>query len=160
MTMFRVSLALLVALSVPACSRPDAAADQSAAGNSVSLRKLTESEYAVVPQTRNFPLKGQKADTPSDTKSEYYILRTRTAVTGNVIAMLREERDGRVAYARTETDCRHRLVHVLGVGSTRADAEVATANDGPLRSISGLPLREELARSICARSGVPLAPAA
>ncbi len=149
--------AIVVAGTLAACSGAPEGVEQ--ATENVSLRNLTETEVAVVPRHRDFPLKGHKVATPSDTRSQYYLLRTRTAVTGNVIAILREERGDRVAYARTETDCGHRLMHVLGVGSTRADAEVAIVHDGPLRSIEGLPLRQELARTICETSGLKLSPA-
>ena len=84
----------------------------------------------------------------------------RTALTQcPIVAILREERGGRVAYARAEVDCGRRLFHVLGVGASRASAEVAIAHDGPLRPMAGLPLREELGGYICRRTGTPLAPA-
>lgn len=145
-----------MAATLTACSSSSADGGQSAAGRSVTLRTLTQSDYAVVPRSRDFALKGQKVATPSDPHSNHYVLRVRTAVTGNVVAMLREERGARVAYSRTETDCRTGRMHILGVGSTRREAEVASIDDGPLRPMTGLPLRRELARAICERAGTPL----
>ncbi|MEG8056133.1 hypothetical protein QP150_04545 [Sphingomonas sp. 22L2VL55-3] len=84
-------------------------------------------------------------------------MRERKAASGTIIAILRQEHDGKVAYARTETDCGKRLFHVLGVGPNRALVETNVAHDGPLRPIKGLPLREELATYVCNASGTPLA---
>lgn len=154
--MRQLSIALLMAATLSACSSSSADSGQAAAGPPVTLRTLADSGYATVPQSRDFALKGQKVATPSDPRSDHYVLRVRTAVTGNVIAMLREERGARVAYARTETDCSTGRMHILGVGSTRGEAEVAHVEDGPLRPMKGLPLRQELARAICERSGTPL----
>ncbi|MBJ6121250.1 hypothetical protein [Sphingomonas mollis] len=146
------------ALMVAACS--GGATDEGAAENhSVSLRNLTESEVATEAGEREFRLKGTLIPTPSDTRSKHFLLRERRAIGGNTIAMLREERGNRIAYARTEVDCAKRLFHVLAVGPSRVSVEVGNSAEGPLRPIAGLPLREELATYICQRSGTPLAPA-
>lgn len=129
------------------------------ANNELTLRNLTESNLAVPAGERDFRLKGTVIPTPSDTRSTYYLLRERRAIGGNIIAILREERGDRIVYARAEVDCVQRRFHILGVGSSRATAEVARTPDGPLRSMEGLPLRQDLGVFICARSGTPLAPA-
>lgn len=149
-------LIVVLAATLAACSSANGSNSQAGADPNMTLRKLVETEHAAVPRSRDFPLKGDRVATPSDALSDYYLLRARTAVTGKVIAILRQERGNRVAYARTETDCRNRRMHILGVGPTRADAEVAIVHDGPLRSIEGLPLRVELATAICESTGTPL----
>ncbi|MDP1026130.1 hypothetical protein Q5H91_02810 [Sphingomonas sp. KR1UV-12] len=151
--------ALAGALAASACSGGAPGSDTADEGNRVSLRNLTESEVASSAADREFRLKGTLVPTPSDTRSRHFLLRERRTITGNIVAILREERGDKVAYARTEVDCARRLFHVLGVGPSRASAEVATTYDGPLRPITGLPLREELASFICERSGTPLAKA-
>ena len=153
------SLAVIGALALAACSGAPGNQSEQFDGNGVSLRNLAETDVARPADSRTFELKGSLVPTPSDTRSIYFLLRQRTNVGGTIIAIVREERGQRVAYARTEIDCGRRLFHVLGVGSTRADAEVAIAYDGPLRPIVGLPLRQELAGYICAQAGTPLAPA-
>ena len=124
--------------------------------NGVSLRNLAETDVAV-PKPEQLTVKGRLIPTPSDPTSRHFLLRERKAVGGTIIAILRQEHDGKVAYARTETDCGKRLFHVLGVGPNRALVETNVAHDGPLRPIKGLPLREELATYVCAASGTPLA---
>jgi hypothetical protein len=138
---------------VAACSGAPGGND-SAAGN-VSLRNLAASEVAVEPRSAD-RLEGTLVPTPSDPQSKHYLLRERRAIGGTIVAILREERGGRVAYARAEVDCGRRLFHVLGVGPSRASAEVAIVHDGPLRPMKGLPLREELGGFICQRAGTPL----
>lgn len=128
------------------------------ASNSVSLRNLTDQVSA--PAQKGYVLQGDLIPTPSDTRSKYYLLRTRQPLLhGSRIALLRQEAGSRVAYARVEVDCSRRLFHVLGVGNRRSFAETSIAYDGPLRSIEGLPLRQELARFVCASAGTPLAAA-
>ena len=124
--------------------------------NGVSLRNLAETEVAV-PKPKQLTVKGRLIPTPSDPTSRHFLLRERKAVGGTIIAILRQEHEGKVAYARTETDCANRLFHVLGVGPNRALVETNIAHDGPLRPIKGLPLREELATYVCEASGTPLA---
>ena len=124
--------------------------------NGVSLRNLAETEVAV-PKPEQLTVKGRLIPTPSDPTSRHFLLRERKAASGTIIAILRQEHDGKVAYARTETDCGKRLFHVLGVGPNRALVETNVAHDGPLRPIKSLPLREELATYVCNASGTPLA---
>jgi hypothetical protein len=129
-------------------------------GNGVSLRNLADTPVAIDKDEQPRRLvQGTLVPTPSDTKSRHYLLRERKALNGTIIAVLREERGEKVAYSRVEVDCQRRLFHVLGVGSSRAKVEVTRAYDGPLRSIEGLPLRQELAAFVCERSKTPLAPA-
>ncbi len=156
----RLTMAALAATAMLAgCANGEEPANETVDGNGVSLRNLTASEVAVPAGDREFRLKGTLIPTPSDTQSQHYLLRERRAIGGNVIAILREERGDRIAYARTEVDCGRRLFHVLGVGPSRATAEVAIVYDGPLRPMRGLPLREELGSFICERAGTPLAKA-
>ena len=159
-----LALAVAGAMGVSACSgsqpanetAANAAMGGDAAGNDmISLRNLAETNIAA-PAPATFTVKGDLIPTPSDTASRYFLLRERRAIGGNIIAILRQEHAGRVAYARTEIDCGKRLFHVLGVASKRALAETNIAYDGPLRPIAGLPLREELARFFCNASGTPL----
>ena len=154
-----IAAALAAGMLVTACSGGSEPADAPNEGNGVSLRNLADTEVAVPAGDRNFRLQGTLIPTPSDLQSRHFLLRERRAVGGNVIAILREERGDRIAYARTEVDCARRLFHVLGVGPSRATAEVATVYDGPLRPMAGLPLREELGSFICERAGTPLAKA-
>ncbi len=149
--------ALTAALMMGACSGGTEPGNVAGEGNGVSLRNLAATEVAAPAGDRNFRLQGTLIPTPSDLQSRHFLLRERRAVGGNIIAILREERGDRVAYARTEVDCARRLFHVLGVGPSRATAEVATVYDGPLRPMAGLPLREELGAFICERAGTPLA---
>ncbi len=150
---------IAVVLLATACSGGTEPAVNTAEGNGVSLRNLVETEVAAPVRDRNFRLQGTLIPTPSDLQSRHFLLRERRTVGGTVIAILREERGDRIAYARTEVDCQRRLFHVLGVGPSRATAEVATVYDGPLRPMAGLPLREELGGFICERAGTPLAKA-
>ncbi|TCP92524.1 hypothetical protein C8J42_102292 [Sphingomonas sp. PP-CE-1A-559] len=154
-----LALALAGATLLAACSGEQPATTTSNGAmvdNGVSLRNLGETEVAV-PKPEQLTVKGRLIPTPSDPTSRHFLLRERKAVGGTIIAILRQEHDGKVAYARTETDCGKRLFHVLGVGPNRALVETNVAHDGPLRPIKGLPLREELATYVCAASGTPLA---
>lgn len=158
--MVRGTAALIAAATLAACSPGAGGGDDmvDAEGNGVSLRNLIDGPAARQAGDRAFRVQGTLVPTPSDTRSRYFLLRERRAVTGNIIAILREERGDRIAYARTEVDCAGRLFHVLGVGPSRAAVETARSPDGPLRPVAGLPLRQDLARFICERSGTPLAP--
>lgn len=149
-------MAAVPLMALAACGTPREDAGNAMEGGGVSLRNLGETDVAGPPPAR-MTVQGRPIATPSDTRSRYFLLRDRKAVGGTVIAILRQERAGRVAYARTETDCGRRLFHVLGVAPSRALVETEVAYDGPLRSIEGLPLRQELAAAICRSAGTPLA---
>ena len=153
-----LALALAGATLLAACSgeQPATTSTDAMVDNGVSLRNLAETEVAV-PKPEQLTVKGRLIPTPSDPTSRHFLLRERKAVGGTIIAILRQEHEGKVAYARTETDCANRLFHVLGVGPNRALVETNVAHDGPLRPIKGLPLREELATYVCDASGTPLA---
>ncbi len=153
-----LALALAGATLLAACSgeQPATTNSDTMTENGVSLRNLAETDVAV-PKPEQLTVKGRLIPTPSDPTSRHFLLRERKAVGGTIIAILRQEHDGKVAYARTETDCANRLFHVLGVGPNRALVETNVAHDGPLRPIKGLPLREELATYVCNASGTPLA---
>ncbi|MDD1450778.1 hypothetical protein NHF48_007135 [Sphingomonas sp. H160509] len=154
-----LALAVAGATLLAACSGEQPATTMSndaMVDNGVSLRNLAETEVAV-PKPEQLTVKGRLIPTPSDPTSRHFLLRERKAASGTIIAILRQEHDGKVAYARTETDCGKRLFHVLGVGPNRALVETNVAHDGPLRPIKGLPLREELATYVCNASGTPLA---
>ena len=153
-----LALALAGATLLAACSgeQPASTNTDMMTENGVSLRNLAETDVAV-PKPAQLTVKGRLIPTPSDPTSRHFLLRERKAVGGTIIAILRQEHDGKIAYARTETDCANRLFHVLGVGPNRALVETNVAHDGPLRPIKGLPLREELATYVCAASGTPLA---
>ena len=154
-----LALAVAGATLLAACSGEQPAtttSNDAMVDNGVSLRNLAETEVAV-PKPEQLTVKGRLIPTPSDPTSRHFLLRERKAVGGTIIAILRQEHDGKVAYARTETDCGNRLFHVLGVGPNRALVETNVAHDGPLRPIKGLPLREELATYVCNASGTPLA---
>ncbi|TKD50854.1 hypothetical protein [Sphingomonas baiyangensis] len=146
---------LVAALSMAACS---AAPPPDEPGN-VSLRNLVETDKAAEARA-GYRLQGDLMPTPSDTQSRYYLLRNRTTPLGTVVAIIRQERGDRIAYARAELDCEDRLFHVLGVGSTRGEAEADIAYDGPLRPTTGLPLREEMGRFVCQAAGKPFGNAA
>ena len=152
-----LALALAGATLLAACSGQQSVTTNTdtLADNGVSLRNLADTDVAV-PKPEQLTVRGRLIPTPSDPTSRHFLLRERKAVGGTIIAILRQEHDGRIAYARTETDCANRLFHVLGVGPNRALVETNIAHDGPLRSIDGLPLREELARFVCATAGTPL----
>ncbi|WP_380778870.1 hypothetical protein [Sphingomonas sp. R86520] len=156
MNLKTLALAVAGASLLAACSGEQPANTDTMADNGVSLRNLSSTEVAV-PKPDQLTVKGRLIPTPSDPTSKHFLLRERQAVGGTIIAILRQEHDGKVAYARTEVDCGKRLFHVLGVGSNRALVETNIAHDGPLRSIEGLPLREELASYVCNASGTPLA---
>ena len=154
-----LALALAGATMLAACSGEEPAttvSNDAMVDNGVSLRNLAETEVAV-PKPEQLTVKGRLIPTPSDPTSRHFLLRERKAASGTIIAILRQEHEGKVAYARTETDCGKRLFHVLGVGPNRALVETNVAHDGPLRPIKGLPLREELATYVCEASGTPLA---
>jgi hypothetical protein len=154
-----LALAVAGATLLAACSGEQPAtttSNDAMVDNGVSLRNLAETEVAV-PKPEQLTVKGRLIPTPSDPTSRHFLLRERKAASGTIIAILRQEHDGKVAYARTETDCGKRLFHVLGVGPNRALVETNVAHDGPLRPIKGLPLREELATYVCNASGTPLA---
>ncbi|RZM25639.1 MAG: hypothetical protein EOP67_44525, partial [Sphingomonas sp.] len=154
-----LALALAGATMLAACSGEQPAttvSNDAMVDNGVSLRNLAETEVAV-PKPEQLTVKGRLIPTPSDPTSRHFLLRERKAASGTIIAILRQEHEGKVAYARTETDCGKRLFHVLGVGPNRALVETNVAHDGPLRPIKGLPLREELATYVCEASGTPLA---
>jgi hypothetical protein len=153
-----LALALVGATLLAACSgeQPATTNTDMMTENGVSLRNLAETDVAV-PKPDQMTVKGRLIPTPSDPTSRHFLLRERKAVGGTIIAILRQEHAGKVAYARTETDCANRLFHVLGVGPNRALVETNIAHDGPLRPIKGLPLREELATYVCEASGTPLA---
>lgn len=125
------------------------------ASGEVNLRNLAATDTSR-PRPAGFQVQGDLIPTPSDTQSRYYLLRERATLNGPIVAIIRQERGDRVAYSRSETDCARRLFHVVGTGTTRGQVETDIAYDGPLRSIDGLPLREELARFICDRSKRPL----
>jgi hypothetical protein len=129
---------------------------QTAEGENITLRNLVDSDVAGDPRP-GYVLEGELVPTPSDRQSRYYLLRSRQTPTGTRIAILRQEKGERIAYSRNEIDCGRRLFHVLGVGDTRGGAEADIVYDGPLRSVAGLPLREELADYICEKAGTPLA---
>jgi hypothetical protein len=147
-------LTILACVLVGACSGGERTDD--AGGNaSVTLRNLANTDVAAAGPVRE-TMEGDLVPTPSDPGSRYYVLRQRRAASGNIVAILRQERGERTAYARTEVDCAGKLFHVLGVGRSRAGVEVDMTTDGPLRPIAGLPLRQELARYVCQRGGTPL----
>lgn len=151
------TLALAVASATLACAcSPAPTTDNAVTTNeTVSLRNLAETEVAR-PAPATLRIRGRLIPTPSDTQSRYYLLRERKALTDTHIAIIRQERGNRVAYARAEVDCEKRLFHVLGTGPNRALVETNIVHDGPLRPIKGLPLREELARYVCETAGTPL----
>lgn len=141
--------ATLLALS--ACSgnvAEDAAANAEAA--TVNLRELAATNISN-PAPPELKIPGVLIPTPSDTRSKYFLLRQRPTVIGQTIAIIRQELNGRVAYARLELNCERRLMHVVGVADTRARVETNVAYDGPLRPVVGLPLRGEMLDFICGR---------
>lgn len=142
----------LMPLTLAACGTGDATSQDNGV---VVLRNLADTEVAR-PRPERLKIVGEAIPTPSDPQSTYFLLRHQTTLAGTTIAILRQEKAGRVAYARTEMDCERRLFHVVGVAATRGRVESDVAHDGPLRSVSGLPLRQELASFICAKAGTPL----
>lgn len=147
-----VPFVILAAATLTACSGGNAS---EMGDEHVVLRDLVETDVAG-PTPEHLRIQGELVPTPSDQLSRYYMLRQRHTLNGTSIAILRQERGQRVAYARTEVDCGRRLFHVVGVAATRGRVESDVAHDGPLRSISGLPLRQELATFICEKGGTPL----
>ncbi|KQM63614.1 hypothetical protein ASE75_10835 [Sphingomonas sp. Leaf17] len=138
------------ALSLSACGGSaieEAANNQQAA---VVLRDLAASNISS-PAPPELKIPGVEMTTPSDTRSKYFLLRQRPTVIGQTIAIIRQELNGRVAYARLELNCEQRLLHVVGVADTRARVETNVAYDGPLRPVEGLPLRGEMLDFICKR---------
>ncbi|WP_156460574.1 hypothetical protein [Sphingomonas sp. Leaf407] len=119
--------------------------------NGVSLRNLVDTPIAGDGAER-YKLEGVAIPTPSDPRSRYELLRQRRTAAGTTIAILRQQRGSKVAYARTELDCEQGLFHIVGVADTRAHVETYTAHDGPLRPTEGMPLRQELSRFICERA--------
>jgi hypothetical protein len=155
MTNGRMLLSIIISICATACSNSSNGQD-GGTENKVVLRDLA-TRTSSLPSTAD-ELRGDLISTPSDTRSRYYLLRSRKPLLRDShVALIRQELNSRVAYARIEVDCSKRLLHVLGVGNRRAFAETAIAYDGPLRSIEGLPLREELATFICKTAGTPLA---
>ncbi len=139
-----------VALTLGACSgnaTEEAANNQEAA---IVLRDLAASNVSS-PAPPELKIPGVEMTTPSDTRSKYFLLRQRPTVIGQTIAIIRQELNGRVAYARLELNCEQRLLHVVGVADTRARVETSVAYDGPLRPVEGLPLRGEMLDFICKR---------
>jgi hypothetical protein len=147
------TLALAIAGAALACACSPAPTTDN--GETVSLRNLADTDTAR-PARDSYKIEGRLIPTPSDPASRYYLLRERKALTDTHIAIIRQARGNRIAYARAELDCDKRLFHVLGVGPNRALVETNIAHDGPLRSIEGLPLREELAKFVCEVAGTPL----
>ncbi|MBM6578017.1 hypothetical protein KCP91_16660 [Microvirga sp. SRT01] len=142
-------------LFLAACSSGDTFGNDTDATPRVTLRNLTAATSA---PARGDDI-GTLIPTPSDTQSRYFLLwQRKPLMAGKLVAVIRQERGGRVAYARVGVNCEGRLFHILGVGNRRSFAETAIAYDGPLRSIEGLPLREDLATYVCAAAGTPLAP--
>lgn len=158
MTPARLLMTAAAVMCVAACSKTDAGGDAPTKAT-VNLRELTETKPSA-PARAHYQIEGKLIPTPSDTASQYYLLRqVSPMLTGTIIAIIRQEHAGRVAYARVEVDCGRRLFHVLGVGNRRAFAETSIVYDGPLRPIEGLPLRKELAAYVCQAGGTPLATA-
>lgn len=148
---------LTLSAAAAACSPGAAEPQGSGSAQTVSLRHLTETSVAA-PARDHYTIHGDLIPTPSHPDASFYLLRQRQPMlTGTIVAILREERAGKIAYARVEVDCAKRLFHVLGVGNRRSFAELAIAQDGPLRPIEGLPLRQELSSFVCQKNGTPLA---
>lgn len=154
-TRFLTCLLGTIALSACAPSKPQ---DAPATQQGVSLRNLTNTS-ASAEERDNYTVQGHLIPTPSDPTARYYVLfQKEVLLDDTIVAVLREERNHRISYARVELDCNKRLFHVVGVGNRRSFAETDVAYDGPLRPIEGLPLRQELAASICQTNRTPLAP--
>jgi hypothetical protein len=146
-------MTILLAGALSACGSSEA---MDTGGEKLVIRNLVETEVAA-PHPDHYKIQGELIPTPSDDKSQYYLLRQRKTMAGTNIAIMRQERGDKVAYARTEVDCGQRLFHVVGVANSRIRVESDAHHDGPLRSIEGLPLRQELANYVCQKSGTPLA---
>ncbi|KQM36133.1 hypothetical protein [Sphingomonas sp. Leaf10] len=151
--MIRSMMPLLAGLMVAACGTSANTVTTEDKVERVDLRHLVETDVAGNGIER-YPLEGTVIPTPSDDQSRYELLRQRKTAAGTTIAILRQQRGDRFVYARTELDCDRNLFHVVGVADTRAHVETNVAHDGPLRSTSGLPLRQELSRFICQRAEV------
>ncbi len=149
--MIRSMTPLLAGLMVAACGTSANTVTTEDKVERVDLRHLVETDVAGNGIER-YPLEGTVIPTPSDDQSRYELLRQRKTAAGTTIAILRQQRGDRFVYARTELDCDRNLFHVVGVADTRAHVETNVAHDGPLRSTSGLPLRQELSRFICQRA--------
>lgn len=147
--MIRSTVALMAGAMLAACG--NSTTPEPTTNNMVDLRHLVETEVAGNGIER-YPLEGVEIPTPSDAQSRYEVLRQRRTAGGTIIAILRQQRGDRFVYARTELDCERNLFHVVGVADTRAKVETNVAHDGPLRPTTGLPLRQELSRFICARA--------
>ncbi len=151
-----VAGASLTCACSPGSTTPETTSETTSANaEAVSIRNLAATDVAR-PAGEPDRIRGRLIPTPSDTSSRYYLLRERKALTDTHIAIIRQERGNRVAYARAEVDCGNRLFHVLGTGPNRALVETNIAHDGPLRPIKGLPLRVELASFVCQAAGTPL----
>ncbi|SOB86967.1 hypothetical protein SAMN06297144_2086 [Sphingomonas guangdongensis] len=149
-----IAAAAALSLLAAGCSSEPAA---SANDSDLKLRTLTMTNMAA-PLRPSYPIEGDLIPTPSDQRTRYYLLQHRRPIlAGTVVALLREEKGNKAAYARVEIDCAKRLFHIVGVGNRRAFAETSFKRDGPLRSMAGFPLREEIARYVCERQGTPLA---
>ncbi len=149
--MIRSTVALMAGAMLAACGSSTTPEPEPTTNNMVDLRHLVETEVAGNGIER-YPLEGVEIPTPSDAQSRYEVLRQRRTAGGTIIAILRQQRGDRFVYARTELDCERNLFHVVGVADTRAKVETNVAHDGPLRPTTGLPLRQELSRFICARA--------
>jgi hypothetical protein len=142
-------------LATAGCSSQ--AADTTHESADLRLRNLTETTTAA-PRRANYQIEGDLIPTPSDSRTRYYLLSQRSPLlAGTVIAVLREERGDKAAYARVEVACDKRQFHIVGVGNRRSFAETSVTRDGPLRSIESFPLRQEIAAFVCDKHGTPLA---
>lgn len=148
MTIGRIMAGCVLAAAIAGCANApdDVAATNNDSG--VVLRNLAAIDNRPGDADR-YPIEGDLIPTPSDTASRYYLLRQRKAVTGNIVAIIKQQQGARAAYARVELDCAANQFHVLGVGDRRSKAETDIAYDGPLRSTDGLPLRQELSAFVC-----------
>lgn len=145
----------IIAVAITACSTQ--ASNQADDDPELTLRNLTESNVAA-PLHDSYPIEGRLIPTPSDRKTQYYLLRHRIPMaTGTVVALIREETGDKAAYARVEVDCGKRLFRIAGVANRRSFAETSFKSDGPLRPLNGFPLRQEIATFVCERQGTPLA---
>lgn len=151
----KLPLVALLLLAASACSAGSQQYTQS--HTDLRLRNLTQGHVAA-PLRDSYPVKGDFIPTPSDTQTRYFLIHQRAPLFGNtVVALLREEGQGKAAYARVEMDCGRRMFHIIGIGNRRSFAETSTNSEGPLRPIRNEPLREEIASFVCAQHGTPLA---
>ena len=150
--------AVLFSVALLAACSPSQPQDAPATQQTVSLRTLTNTS-ASAEERDSYTIQGDLIPTPSDPTARYFVLfQKEVPLDDTMIAILRQERNHRISYARIELDCNKRLFHVVGVGNRRSFAETNITYDGPLRSIEGLPLRQELASFICRTNRTPLAP--